>query len=100
MANPHRVVWSQGMLMLPQHFQQQARFVEAMLDARVSLATPHAWGFAEIVLDEGQLATGSLTVSRARGVLPDGTPFIMPGDDALPPPFVVPITRLPSSPGR
>jgi len=90
MGSQHRVVWSQGMLMQPQHFQQQARFVEALLDARVSSATPYAWGFAEIVLDEGLLGAGSLTVSRARGVMPDGTPFSMPGEDALPPPFVVP----------
>lgn len=90
MGSQHRVVWSQGMLMQPQHFQQQARFVEALLDARLSAAAPHGWGFAEIVLDEGLLAAGSLTVSRARGVLPDGTPFAMPGEDALPPPFAVP----------
>lgn len=90
MGSQHRVVWSQGMLMQPQHFQQQARFMEALLEARVAAATPYAWGFAEVVLDEGLLGTGSLTVARARGVLPDGTPFSIPDEDAPPPPFAVP----------
>jgi type VI secretion system protein ImpJ len=90
MAGTHRVVWSQGMFLQPQHFQQQTRFIEGLLDARMSAATPHAWGFAELVLDEALLATGSLAILRARGVLPDGTPFVMPEVDALPAPYAVP----------
>ena len=84
MSARHRVVWSQGMFLQPHHFQQQSRFVEHVLDARVRAADPYAWGFAEIVLDEAQLSTGRVALARARGVLPDGTPFSMPDADALP----------------
>lgn len=90
MAANHRVIWSQGMFLQPQHFQQEARFFEQLLDARVRTAAPHAWGFAGLVLDEAWLATGSLALARAAGVLPDGTVFSMPDADALPPPLEIP----------
>jgi type VI secretion system protein ImpJ len=90
MTASHRVIWSQGMFLQPHHFQQQTRFIEHLLDTRVAAAGPFAWGFAELMLDEAQLATGQVALQRARGVLPDGTPFSIPDADALPPPLVVP----------
>jgi type VI secretion system protein ImpJ len=86
----HRVIWSQGMFLQPHHFQQEARFFEHLVDARLRAAQPHAWGFGELVLDEAQLALGRLTLARASGVMPDGTPFSMPDADALPAPLAVP----------
>ena len=85
MSARHRVVWSQGLFLQPQHFQQQARFFEHLVDARTRAGAPYAWGFAELVLDEAQLAAGRVALTRCHGVLPDGTPFSMPDADALPP---------------
>lgn len=85
-----RVVWSQGMFLQPHHFQQEARHVEHLVELRVRATGPHAWGFFELVLDEGLLALGRLGISRASGVLPDGTPFAIPDADVAPPPLDVP----------
>jgi len=90
MSMHNKVVWSQGMFMLPHHFQQEARHVGYLLEMRMRAAGPHAWGFFELALDEGLLATGRLGVSRASGVLPDGTPFSIPHNDAVPPALDVP----------
>ena len=79
-----KVIWSQGMFLQPHHFQQEARHVEHLIDQRVRAAQPHAWGFAELVLDDAQLALGRVGVLRASGVLPDGTPFLIPSLDAVP----------------
>ncbi|WP_280152252.1 type VI secretion system baseplate subunit TssK [Piscinibacter sp. XHJ-5] len=79
-----KVVWSQGMFLLPHHFQQEARHVEYQVDMRVRATGPHAWGFFELALDEGLLAVGRLGLTRATGVLPDGTPFSIPQHDAQP----------------
>ncbi|WP_395700729.1 type VI secretion system baseplate subunit TssK [Aquabacterium sp.] len=86
----NRVIWSQGMFLQPHHFQQEARFVEHLVDTRGRAANPYAWGFSELVLDEAQLALGHLGVVRASGVLPDGTPFSFPDIDATPVAFEVP----------
>jgi len=85
-----KVIWSQGMFLQPHHFQQEARHVEHLLDTRVRATGPHAWGFSELVLDEGLLALGRIGVLRASGVLPDGTPFAIPTLDAVPVPLEVP----------
>ncbi len=85
-----KVVWSQGMFLQPHHFQQEARFFEHALDARVRAVEPHGWGFGELVLDEAGLALGRLGLLRASGVLPDGTPFAFPSQDVAPPALDVP----------
>lgn len=84
-----KIVWSQGMYLLPHHFQQEARYVERMVDARARCMTPFAWGFSELVLDAGLLARGRVGLARAAGVMPDGTPFCMPQLDALPEPLEI-----------
>jgi type VI secretion system protein ImpJ len=85
-----KVVWSQGMFLQPHHFQQEARHVEHLIDLRTRAAAAHAWGFFELVLDEGALSLGRLGITRASGILPDGTPFTIPQNDAAPMPLEVP----------
>ena len=89
MTLSHRVIWSQGMYLQPHHFQQEGRYVDRLVDARVRAGQPYAWGFDELVLDEAQLAMGRLAIVRARGVMPDGTPLSIPDIDAAPPPLDV-----------
>lgn len=84
MTPAHRIIWSQGMFLQPHHFQQEARYVANAMDARSRAAgLPYAWGFQELVLDEAQLALGRLAITRASGVMRDGTPFSMPDADDL-----------------
>ncbi len=81
----NRVVWTEGMFLEPHHFQQELRFIERLVDARMAGANAHAWGFVQFEIDEGLLALGKLGLARAVGVLPEGTPFAMPQCDPLPP---------------
>jgi len=79
-----KVVRSQGMFLQPHHFQQESRYVEHLVGLRVRAAGAHAWGFFELVLDEGLLSVGRLGIARASGILPDGSPFAIPQLDAAP----------------
>lgn len=85
-----KVVWTQGMFLLPHHFQQETRYLEHLVDMRVRALLPHGWGFTELQLDEALLSVGRIGVLRASGVLPDGTPFLIPQGDAAPLPLEVP----------
>ncbi|PZN33581.1 MAG: type VI secretion system baseplate subunit TssK [Proteobacteria bacterium] len=89
MSENNRVVWSEGLFLRPQHFQQQERWLEAHLEGRVNALRPHAWGFAELELERDLLAIGKLGLRRARGVFPDGTPFAMPDNEPLPRPLEI-----------
>jgi type VI secretion system protein ImpJ len=80
----NRVVWSEGLFLRPQHFQQQERHLERHVEIRAAALGAHGWGFTELEFERDLLATGKLALRRARGVFADGTPFSMPDDDPLP----------------
>jgi len=90
MAWKNKVVWSEGMLLQPQHLQQHDRYWQSQLESRVAALRPYSWGFSELKFDEHQLALGKLALRSCSGVLPDGTPFTLPADDELPPPLDIP----------
>ena len=85
-----KVIWSEGMLLQPQHLQQHDRYLHAMLEARVAGLRPYCWGFSSIRIDENQLALGKLALLSCSAVLPDGTPLSLPVDDELPLPLNIP----------
>lgn len=85
----NRVVWSEGMFLRPQHFQQHDRYLENLLDGRCRSLVPLGWGFSELQLDSALLSQGKLAIVSARGVLPDGTPFNIPADDPAPAPLEI-----------
>ena len=89
MSENNRVVWSEGLFLRPQHFQQQERYLETQLEARVSALRAYSWGFIEVEIERDLLAIGKLGLRRARGVFPDGTPFTMPENDPLPAPLEI-----------
>src|SRR4051812_11346366 len=80
----NKVVWTEGMFLQPQHFQQHDRFTEYQLRQRLASTSGHAWGFTAVSVDEAALALGKLSVNSAQGVLPDGVAFSIPGNDAAP----------------
>ncbi len=82
-----KVVWSEGMFLRPQHFQQQDRYLEALVRQSCGHLRPYSWGVVELALDREALALGKVAITTARGLLPDGTPFSIPDRDPPPPPL-------------
>jgi len=79
-----RVVWSEGMMLQPQHFQQQSRYHESQLRNSIALCRPHYWGISSIEIDKSHLKNGKLCLSSAEGILPDGSHFNFPYIDNVP----------------
>jgi len=90
MSWTNRVVWGEGMFLRAQHFQQQDRWLEAMVRRRTAALRPHAWGLVEGAVDRDLLATGRFALSAGSGVFEDGTPFALPGEADQPPPLDLP----------
>ncbi len=90
MAWKNKVVWSEGMLLQPQHLQQHDRYLQSQLEARVAGLRPYGWGFSDLKIDEQQLALGRISLQACTAVLPDGTPATLPAEDNLPLPLDVP----------
>ena len=86
----NKVMWTEGMFLQPQHFQQQDRYAGRQLEGRLASAFPWAWGFVSLQVDEAALLQGRVGLQGVRGVLPDGMAFSVPGDDPAPAAFEVP----------
>ena len=51
-----KVIWSEGMFLQPQHFQQHDRYVERLLEARTRPLLGNGWGFTSVELDPAAAA--------------------------------------------
>lgn len=67
-----RVIWREGMLITPQHLQQQELYEDQVLHERLAACTPLSWGVQEVEFDAGALKSGRLQLTKITGSMPDG----------------------------
>ena len=79
-----RVLWGEGMFLRPQHFQQQALLAENSAAEVLHSVQRHAWGLAEMQLDQGALRGGLIRADSLALVFRDGTRFNAPQREPLP----------------
>ena len=75
MNKPHKVVWTKGMFLMPQHFQAQEEYLEQALHFRATASIFANWGFSRLGVDEASLANGLFTLRYCEGIFPDGLAF-------------------------
>lgn len=75
MPSYDKVVWSEGMLLRPQHLQQHDRFLDQQFRARNQMLTSFGWGVRQLQIDEQLLQQGAFAVTQAEGIFPDGSLF-------------------------
>lgn len=75
-----KVLWSDGIFLKPQHFQQQERWLKSQLWGIQSCCSDVGWGINELILDEAALKTGKIVVQNVRGLSPDGESFSFSSD--------------------
>ncbi|WP_256441699.1 type VI secretion system baseplate subunit TssK [Bradyrhizobium sp. sGM-13] len=89
MSATSKPIWSEGMLMRPQHFQQYDRWIEQLVENRVSGLVGYGWGVRKIAFDRNLLALGQVALAELEAIMPDGTALRMPEHVRLP------IARIP-----
>ena len=72
MKTPLRVVWSEGLLMSPQHMQQQDLYHEVFTSSRLDALEPLNWGVVRVEVDRRALESGQVRIEALTCVLPDG----------------------------
>lgn len=93
MSVTSKPLWTEGMFVKPQHFQQHDRWLEHLVEARVAGLTPHAWGLRSLAIDEQLLKLGQVALTRCEAVLPDGSVIDIPGQMPAPAPRRIPPTQ-------
>lgn len=67
-----RIQWHEGMLLTPQHFQQESARVDALVGWQALAAQPAAWGVRRLAIDEARLSGGKLRILALEAILPNG----------------------------
>lgn len=89
MSSRNPVIWHEGLFVKPQHFQQQARATEAAVHQRLTCLNDALYGFSELELNSEYLSFGKVALTKARGIMPDGSVFDIPNDLAPPAPLEI-----------
>lgn len=69
---PQPLCWFEGMMLSPQHFQQNHIYWERQLEFLTQALSPYQWGILAMRLDEGRLLEGVVEVTSLKAVMPDG----------------------------
>jgi type VI secretion system protein ImpJ len=75
--------WHQGLFLQPQHFQQQDRYVQSLLEPFQAYLQPHFWGVASQIIQEAALGNQSFNLIQGKFLFPDQTFVSLPGNALL-----------------
>ncbi|MDZ4803597.1 MAG: type VI secretion system baseplate subunit TssK [Candidatus Eisenbacteria bacterium] len=84
MSRFHRILWSEGQFLLPQHFQQWDLFQESENAGARRLTQVWPWGIHDLSLDSEMLARGTFRLLTLSAMLPGGARIEAPDIDPLP----------------
>lgn len=90
---PEKIQWAEGMLLTPQHFQQQDHYWQAMLQFSRALQQPYHWGIVDCQIDQAALHEGQLVVEKLQAVMPSGL-FVQYPPHEPQTPLAVDLTQL------
>ena len=84
MSSYRKVLWNEGMLLTPHHFQQWDNYHDEQLRSRFASLAPYEWGVLDLQLSNESIANGFVELVRCRAVMPDGLIVNIPQVDAAP----------------
>ncbi|WP_426441378.1 type VI secretion system baseplate subunit TssK [Bradyrhizobium genosp. P] len=84
MSTTSKPIWSEGMLVRPQHFQQYDRWIEQLVENRVAGLVGYGWGIRRIAFDRNLLPLGQVALTELEAMMPDGTALHAPEHVGLP----------------
>ncbi|MNG58270.1 ImpA domain protein [compost metagenome] len=78
-------LWGRGIMVSPQHFQQQATYAAWSAECIARMGLNHPWGMIESAFEPDALKLGRLQARKLHVRFPDGTLIDTDNADALPP---------------
>ena len=82
----HEILWGEGLLLSPQHFQEQQRLTMKSIHALAERCFEQPWGIDRVVWDDDLLVQGVIQIQRIEAIFPDGLRVSSPHSSHLPTP--------------
>ncbi|MBY0272262.1 MAG: type VI secretion system baseplate subunit TssK [Alphaproteobacteria bacterium] len=93
-VNINPIQWYEGMLLMPQHFQQADIRMENLMSYYMRYTFPYYWGILHLKTDNALLTSGTFRPLELEAIMPDG--LIISGLSANSPPLEVNLDNLKS----
>ena len=79
-----KILWSEGLFIKPQHFQQQDAYHENRSIYLTNLMQPYMWGLNHIAVNTAALENNKIIIQELEFIFPDGTIINAPQNDPCP----------------
>ena len=84
MSKYRKIVWNEGMLLTPHHFQQWDNYFEDQLTSRINSTLQYAYGILDLQVNNEAIANGNFQITNCYAVMPDGLIVNVPDAEAVP----------------
>ena len=84
MSKYRKIVWNEGMLLTPHHFQQWDNYYEELLSSRLRAVMSYEYGVLDLQVNNEAVANGNFQITNCYAVLPDGLLINVPDTEAVP----------------
>ena len=84
MSKYRKIVWNEGMLLTPHHFQQWDNYHEDLLNSRIRSIAPFGYGILELQFNNEAIANANFQITNCRAVMPDGLVVNVPDAESVP----------------
>lgn len=84
MSKYRKIVWNEGMLLTPQHFQQWDNYHEELVNSRVRSVAPYAYGVLSMQINQEAIGNANFQITGCRAVMPDGLFLNFPDQEGAP----------------
>lgn len=84
MSKYRKIVWNEGMLLTPQHFQQWDNYHEELLQSRIRSVAPYEYGVIDLQINREAIGNSNFQVMACRAVMPDGLMINVPDAEGAP----------------
>ena len=89
MASHNKVIWDEGLFIRPHHFQQEARYLDFLIDYKSKSLNEFLFGFHSLKINQEYLNFGKIGIQQASGIMLDGTVFSVPAETPEPQPLTI-----------
>ena len=84
MSKYRKIVWNEGMLLTPHHFQQWDNYYEELLNSRLRSSIPFDYGVLDLQINREAISNGDFQITNCMAVLPDGLLVNVPDAGGVP----------------
>ncbi|MCB1022910.1 MAG: type VI secretion system baseplate subunit TssK [Acidobacteria bacterium] len=84
MSKYRKIVWNEGMLLTPHHFQQWDNYYEELVNSRSRAIRSYDYGVLDLQINREAIGNGEFQITNCHAVLPDGLMINVPDAEGVP----------------